>query len=65
MKSGRIENFGTKKHCNASRITDQMEHFEAVDERVDFAHETFHEDDFAEADAHVAQFGRKGLATIH
>ena len=42
-----------------------MEHFEAVDERVNFAHETFHEDDFAEADAHVAQFGRKGLASIH
>lgn len=33
-----------------------MQHFQAVDERVDFAHEALHEDDLAEANAHVTQF---------
>lgn len=38
-----------------------MENFQAVDKRVDFTHEPFHKNDFAQANAHVAQLGRETL----
>ena len=35
-------------------FTDKMEHFQSVDKRVNFTHEAFHEDDFTQANTHVA-----------
>lgn len=40
---------------------DQMEDLQAVDEVVDFPHETFHEDDLRQTDAQVLQFSREGV----
>ena len=41
-----------------------MKNFKSVDKWVDFTHETLHKDDFTEANAHVAQFGRKSLQLV-
>jgi hypothetical protein len=38
-----------------------MEHLKAVDEVVNLSHETFHENDFGQANAQVAKFGWKRL----
>ena len=43
-------------------VTDQVEHFQSVDEAVDFPHEAFHEDDLAQANAHVPDFSGKSLS---
>ena len=42
-------------------ITDQVEHFQAVDEGIDFPHKTLHKDDFAQTNAHVTDFCGKCL----
>ncbi|MPC10522.1 hypothetical protein E2C01_003159 [Portunus trituberculatus] len=42
-------------------LTHEMQHLEAVDEVVDLAHETLHEDDLRQTNAHRSQPGRKRL----
>jgi hypothetical protein len=41
--------------------SNQVQHFKAVDKVVNFSHETFHEDDFGEANAEIAKLGGKRL----
>lgn len=42
-----------------------MKNFQAVDEIVDFPHEPFHKDDFAQAYTHVTQFRWECLKSIN
>lgn len=41
-----------------------MENFQSINKRVNLAHESFHKDDLAEADAHVTELGRESLMNV-
>ena len=41
--------------------TDKMQDFQAVNKWINLSHESFHKNDFAQADAHVTKFCRKPL----
>lgn len=45
-------------------LTNQVQNFEAVDEIVYFSHETFHENDLRQTNAHHSKFCGEGVEVV-